>query len=271
MTTAVTLSKIHVYPIKSAGGVALEAADVEACGLRYDRRWMLIDEDGRFMTQRRFPSMALITVRLLPEHLVVEAPRMSVLHLPLHPEAETLTPVRIWKDSVRGSLVGDEADRWFGSFLGIRCRLVHMPDEVVRPVDPGYGKAGDRVGFADGFPFLLVSEASLGDLNGRLQDPLPVDRFRPNLVVKGNEPFAEDGWRSIRIGSVPFRVVKPCARCSIVTVDQQTGKRNKEPLHTLARYRRVGSEVRFGQNLVHDSLGTLRKGDVVEVLSAADR
>lgn len=266
MTPEATLSQVYVYPIKSAGGISLEAAAVDGRGLRHDRRWMLVDADGYFMSQRRFPRMALISVRLLPEYLVVEAPRTDALYLPLHPGPTDLVPVRIWGDLVGGSPVGEKADFWFSSFLGTPCRLVYMPDGVVRPVDQEYGGAGDHVGFADGFPFLLVSEASLGDLNGKLRDPLPVDRFRPNLVVKGSGPFAEDGWRKLRIGEVSFRVVKPCARCSIVTVDQQTGERGREPLRTLARYRRIDNAVYFGQNLIHDSPGTVRVGDAVEIL-----
>ena len=260
------LSGLYVYPIKSMGGIPLEAWDVDGRGLRYDRRWMLVDEEGWFISQRELPRMALISVRIDPAHLVVNAPGMSSLQLPLGPTTGETIPARIWDDVVEVSPVAEDADRWFGEFLGVRCSLVSLPDESVRPVDPDYGEAGDQVGLADGFPFLLISEASLADLNARLEHPLPMNRFRPNLVIGGCEPFAEDGWNLVRIGQITLRVVKPCARCRITTVDQRTATTSKEPLRTLARFRRVGHKVLFGQNLIHDRAGTLHTGDPVEIL-----
>ncbi len=263
---AMYLSGLYVYPIKSMSGIPLEASDVDGRGLRYDRRWMLVDEDGWFISQRELPRMALIQVRIEPDRLVVDAPGMSSLELPLDPTTGKTIPARIWDDVVEASLVGEDADRWFGEFLGLRCSLVFLPDESVRPVDPDYGEAGDQVGLADGFPFLLISEASLADLNSRLEHPLPMNRFRPNLVSGGCEAFAEDGWRVVRIGPITFRVVKPCSRCAITTVDQTTAVAGKEPLRTLARFRKVGDKVLFGQNLIHDGTGTLHTDDPVEIL-----
>ncbi len=260
------LSGLYVYPIKSMGGIPLEAWDVDGRGLRYDRRWMLVDDDGWFISQRELPRVALILVRIEPDRLVVNAPHIPSLELPLGPTTGETVPARIWDDVVEASPVGDDADRWFGEFLGVRCRLVFLPDESVRPVDPDYGETGDQVGLADGFPFLLISEASLADLNARLERPLPMNRFRPNLVIGGCEAFAEDGWRVVRIGSITFRVVKPCSRCAITTVDQESGATGKEPLRTLSRFRKVGDKVLFGQNLIHDGTGTLRTGDPVEIL-----
>jgi uncharacterized protein len=260
------LSGLYVYPIKSMGGIPLEAWDVDGRGLRYDRRWMLVDEDGWFISQRELPRMALIGVRIEPDRLVVVAPGMPLLELSLGTTTGKTIPARIWDDVVEAWPVGDDADRWFGEFLGVRCRLVFLPDESVRPVDPDYGETGDQVGLADGFPFLLISEASLADLNARLEQPLPMNRFRPNLVIGGCEPFAEDGWSRVRIGSITFRVVKPCSRCAITTVDQTTVVTGKEPLRTLARFRKVGNKVLFGQNLIHDGTGTLHTGDPVEIL-----
>jgi uncharacterized protein YcbX len=266
--SGIYLSQLHVYPIKSAGGIPLEASEVDGRGLRYDRRWMLVDEAGSFMSQRRFPRMALIRIRIEPDHLVVDAPEMSSLEVPLRPPDRKRRLAQVWGDLVEVLAVGDDADRWFGEFLGVRCKLVYLPDESIRPVDLAYGKVGDRVGLADGFPFLLVSEASLADLNARLERPVPMNRFRPNLVVRGCEPFAEDGWRLVRIGRITLRTVKPCARCTITTVDQGTAATGKEPLRTLARFRRVGTKVLFGQNLIHDDTGTLHTGDPVEVVQA---
>ena len=158
-----------------------------------------------------------------------------------------------------------EADEWFGKFLNTRCRLVYMPDDEVRQVDQEYAEVGDRVGFADGFPFLMISQASINDLGARLGREVPVNRFRPNLVVEGCDAFAEDGWRELSVGGMNFRVVKPCSRCSIVMTDQASGKRDREVLATLADYRRTGKKIFFGQNLAHDSVGALHVGDTVEV------
>ena len=262
------LSGLFVYPIKSAGGIPLKASEVDGRGLRHDRRWMLVDETGCSMSQRRFPRMALIRVRIEPDGLVVDAPGMPSLEVPLQPPAGRLMLTRVWDDLVESLTVGHDADRWFSGFLDVNCRLVYLPDESVRPVDLTYGGSRDQVGLADGFPFMLISEASLADLNARLEEPVPMDRFRPNLVVRGCEPFAEDNWRLVRIGSITFRVVKPCERCAITTVNQRTAATSKEPLRTLARFRRSGKKVLFGQNLIHDKRDTLHTDDPVEVIQA---
>lgn len=257
-----------MYPIKSCGGIAVEEWDVDERGLRHDRRWMLTDEAGRFLTQRQLPRMALIKVRIEPDGLLVDAPGMPTLDVAFHPPEGKLRLARVWDDLVESQTVGDEADRWFSEFLQMRCKLVYLPEKSVRPVDPAYGMPGDRVGLADGFPFLLISEASLANLNARLEHPVPMNRFRPNLVVRGCEPFAEDDWSRIRIGSITFRVVKPCARCAIITVDQTSAATGKEPLPTLARFRLAGTKVLFGQNLIHDETGTLCAGAPAEILQA---
>jgi uncharacterized protein len=266
--TGTFLSALHVYPIKSCGGIAVHEWEVDERGLRHDRRWMLVDETGCFMSQRRFPRMALIGVRIEHDGLIVDAPEMPSLNVPFQPQAGRLVLVRVWDDLVESLTVSDDADRWFEEFLGVRCRLVYLPDRSLRPVDPAYGGPGDQVGLADGFPFLLISEASLADLNARLEQPVPMNRFRPNLVISGCEPFAEDAWKLVRIGRITFRVVKPCSRCTITTVDQRTATTSKEPLRTLTRFRRAGSKVFFGQNLIHDETGTLHTGDPVEVVQA---
>ena len=260
------LSGLYVYPIKSAAGIAVKEWEIDRRGLRHDRRWMLVDESGCFMSQRRFARMALIRVRIEPDCLIVDAPGMPFLELPLRPPVGRLVLARVWDDLVESLTVGGGADRWFSRFLDVSCRLVYLPEESVRPVDPTYGRPGDQIGLADAFPFLLISEASVAELNARLEQPVPMDRFRPSLVVKGCEPFDEDDWRLVRIGPITFRVVKPCSRCTITTVDQRTADTGKEPLRTLARFRTRDRKVLFGQNLIHDNLGTLRAGDPVEIL-----
>ena len=260
----VTLSGLYVYPIKSCAGISLQCADLCATGLRYDRRWMLVDETGEFMSQRAHPRMALISVRFAPERMIISAPDMDELEVPLYPKAGDSIDVRVWGDTNRGALVSEEADRWFGEYLEFPCRLVYKPDDDPRLVDSSFAESGDQVSFADGFAFLLISEASLEDLNSRLEDPLPMNRFRPNFVVRGCGPYAEDGWRLLRIGSVPFRVAEQCPRCAITTVDQRTGARGNEPLRTLATYRKSELGTVFGRNLIHDTLGTVHVGDPVE-------
>jgi uncharacterized protein len=258
------LSGLHIYPIKSCGGIELESAELDATGIRHDRRWMLVDGRGEFVSQRSTPRMALISVSLGDECLVVGAPGVPDLEVPFGGDDGTRIDVEVWGDAQRGVPAGEEYDRWFREFLGGDYRLVRQPDEDVRPVDSVYAEDGDRASFADRFPFLLISEASLGDLNGRLDEPLPMNRFRPNLVVRGCGPYAEDGWGEVRVGDVVFRVAEPCRRCAITTTDQETARRGKEPLRTLATYRRDGGgEVLFGRNLIHSSAGTLRVGDPV--------
>jgi uncharacterized protein len=263
----VTLSGLYVYPIKSCAGISLQSAELSETGLRHDRRWMLVDETGEFMSQRAHPRMALISTHLFAEHLTVAAPGMPDLEIPLQEDSENLIDVRVFGDTNRGVLVGGGADRWFSEFLQFPCQLVHKPDDDLRLVDSSFAQSGDQVGFADGFAFLLISEASLEDLNSRLEEPLPMNRFRPNFVLEGCEPYAEDGWGRLKIGSVPFRVAEACPRCAITTVDQRTGARGKEPLRTLATFRKSEGEVYFGRNLIHDALGTVSVGDSVEATS----
>ncbi len=259
------LTGLNIYPIKSARGIALDQSEVDEFGLRYDRRWMVVDEAGVFLSQRNHPRLALVVPSISDGALQVNAPGMPTLQSPLGPKASVVTSVTVWDDTCSATWVGERAAEWFSEVLGTPCSLVHMADQVVRPANPGFAPPGVRVGFADGFPFLLISEESLADLNRRLVDPLPMNRFRPNLVVSGGEPYAEDGWRKIEIGGVRLEVVKPCERCLVTTTDQATGERGKEPLRTLATYRKVGSEVMFGQNVVHENTGRLRVGDVVTI------
>lgn len=226
---------------------------------------MLVDQAGGFLSQRTVPRMALLRVEIGADGLVVRAPGMPDLTVPDAPVFGTSVRVEIWGDECDATMADAAANSWFSEFLGLPSRLVHIPDDSLRTVDPDYAEPADRVGFADGFPFLLASEASLADLSQRAGTDLPMNRFRPNLVVSGIAPYAEDGWSRIRVGDVSFRVVKPCARCSVTTVDQETAEVGKEPLRTLATFRKVGSKVMFGQNLLHDGTGTLRVGDPVSV------
>ena len=261
------LSAINVYPIKSLGGIALGEAKVEARGLQYDRRWLLVDQDNTFITQREYPRMALVSLRLKPDGLEASAPGMKPLLIPFHLQTTVAVTVKIWKNVCEALLVGEFTDDWFGEFLQTPCNLVYMPDEARRPVNPEYAVNDNIVSFADGYPFHLLGESSLEDLNKRLASSIPMNRFRPNFVVSGSRAFDEDGWKKIRIGSTLFHVVKPCDRCAITTIDQAAGERTgQEPLRTLARYRSVDHKVLFGQYLIADQEdAVLRVGDRIEV------
>jgi uncharacterized protein len=260
------LRGLYHYPIKSCRGTSLDEAVVGVRGIVADRHWMVVDASGNFLTQRELPRMALIAPRMSGGAMEVAAPGMQTLNIPLGNEGPR-ADVKVWDDRCAAVDEGDAAAAWFTRFLSVTARLVRMPDDEVRRVDPTYASPEDQVGFADGFSFLLTSRASLDELNRRLPTPLPMNRFRPNVVVDGVVPFEEDGWKRIRIDGITFTVAKPCARCAITTTDQNTAERSKEPLRTLATFRNVrGRGVMFGQNLIHDRPGVLHVGAVVEVL-----
>lgn len=265
----VRLSQINIYPIKSCKGISVDSWDLEPRGLKYDRRWMVVDDEGVFLTQREHPRMTNIAVEIKPDHLRVRAPGVSTIEIPFDLPSEEHVPVVVWDDTVEAVSVGLEASEWFSTYLGISCELVAMTERSIRPVDAAYAIQNDVVSFADAYPLLLISEGSLADLNSRLATPLSMKRFRPNLVVQGCEPFAEDSWKEIMIGTVKLHVVKPCARCTITTVDPDTGMRGQEPLRTLATYRSVNNQVMFGQNVLHATDGSLHVGDAVNILSVS--
>ena len=260
------LASLHVYPIKSCGGLSPADWDVDDFGLRYDRRWMVVTPQGDFITQREQPRLALVRPELSDGSLVLRAPGMTELALPLVSAGRERMKVQVWDDITEGVPVSPEVAQWLSRFLGEPVQLVWMPQDVIRQTDPAYA-LGHRVSFADGFGFLLIGEASLTELNRRLEKPLPMNRFRPNLVVSGSEPFAEDAWRELRLGALELTVVKPCARCVTTTTDQDTAERGVEPLKTLATFRRRNGQVMFGQNLVHRGTGRLAVGASVQVVS----
>lgn len=263
--TTITLSGLNTYPIKSAAGTSLSQAEVTLRGLRHDRRWMVCDLNGKFLTQRKLPKMALIQVDV-GETLTLSIRGLAdaALELPAVPPTQQPVNVEVWGDSCAAWSMGDTASQWLSDFLGLEAQLVYMPDSTHRPTD--HGRFDTPNSFSDAYPFLLISEASLADLNGRLEQPVPMNRFRPNLVVQGCEPFAEDTWKQIKIGEIVFDVAKACSRCSIPGVKQATGQQGKEPLKTLATYRRWDHAIWFGQNLIAHSEGTLNVGDKVKIL-----
>ncbi|WP_066930529.1 MOSC domain-containing protein [Streptomyces sp. NBRC 110611] len=269
------LRSLHRYPVKSLAGSDPGEAVVEPWGLAGDRRWLLVDAENGQLTQRQQPTLALARAEELPDGVLrVTAPGMPPLTVEVPGSGGRTVPVEVWKDVVEAVPAGAAAAEWFSGFLGVECRLVHLDaPEKRRPVDPEYARPGDTVGFADGFPLLLTAASSLDALNSLVaqgdhadEGPLPMNRFRPNVVVDGTAPWAEDGWRRVRIGEVEFAVVKPSARCVVTTTDQYTAERGKEPLRTLARHRRFGDRLVFGQNLIPRTTGTIRIGDPFEIL-----
>jgi uncharacterized protein YcbX len=261
------VSGLFIYPLKSARGVALPAVELDTIGPRADRRWMLVGPDARFLSQREHPRIALVSVTLREGGLVVEAPDAAPLELCTPRGKGARIRATIWDDTCDVATVDAAADRWFSDVLGTTCRVVYLPDDVERLIDRGYSRDPRRVGLADGFPLLLIGEASLAVLNDKLACPVSMDRFRPNVVVSGAAPYEEDQWRDITIGDLAFTVIKPCDRCATVLVDQATGVRGKEPLATLATYRKWDGKVWFGQNVIHAGPGVIRVGDPVTIYS----
>lgn len=260
------LLEISIYPIKSCAGFGVPEIALDRFGPSGDRRWMVVNPDGSFLTQREIPRMSLITATPLAGGLQLAFGGSNLFVS--RPEPDALERrVRVWNDQVTALDAGDEVSKWLERQLGRPVRLVFMPDDSIRRVDGAYASEGETVGFADGFPLLLISLASLEDLNGRLPEPVPMNRFRPNLVVSDCAPFAEDEWRRIRIGELEFTVAKACARCTIPSIVQETAGRDSRINRALAGFRRFNGQVLFGQNLLYRQTGTLRVDDPVEVLA----
>ncbi|MEO8011276.1 MAG: MOSC N-terminal beta barrel domain-containing protein [Dokdonella sp.] len=266
---AIVLSTLYIYPVKSCAPLMLSGAQVEPRGLAYDRRWMVVDADGKFMTGRKHPRMTLIqSVAADCDGVRIAAPGMPGIALTTAVCATPRIDVRVWGDTVSVRAAAADANAWITRFLGMPARFVYMDETSTRAVDPNHARVGDVVSFADGYPLLLIAQASLDGLNARLGEPVPMARFRPNLVVDGTTAHAEDGWRRIRIGAVEFEGIKACTRCVFTTVDPTQGAFDPtgEPLRTLAGYRRREEGITFGQNFIARGTGTIVSGDTLEVL-----
>jgi len=260
-----TLSEIIIYPVKSLTGISVGTWPVITTGLLYDRKWMLIDTERQFLSQRKLPKMALIKTALTETHLILSASGMESLLIPLFQTDGEMVNSKVWHDQCDARSVSLEADQWLSHFLKIECRLVYQPDEMIRQVDQNYAYPTDNVAFSDGFPFLIISESSLASLNQEMQLNLSMSRFRPNLVISGCPGYAEDSWREISIGAIDFRLPKPCSRCSVPAIDPETAEMGKEPLTTLSRIRKWDNKIYFGQNALHNQRGLLTIGDAVKV------
>jgi len=260
------VSELFIYPIKSLGGISVRSAQITDRGFQHDRRWMLIDDDNRFLSQREFPQMALLQVQLLDDGLVVQHKiKSEAAHIPLSTKINQSVTVQVWSDKCRAELVDPVIDQWFSEMLSLRCRLVYMPDSSRRRVDGRYASNNEITSLSDGYPFLIIGQSSLDELNARLPDPLPMNRFRPNIVFTGGEPFHEDIMEHFSINNIQFYGVKLCARCVITTINQDNASKSREPLKTLSSYRQKNNKIYFGQNLLHSGEGEIFVGDAISI------
>ncbi|MDN3654332.1 MOSC domain-containing protein [Ferruginibacter paludis] len=265
-----TISQLFIYPVKSLGGIEITGAQLTDRGFQFDRRWMLVDVNNQFLTQREHPEMCLLQTAIQDNELIVYHKNNPAdnIQIPLQPLPGVATiKVQVWDDECSAQLVSEAADAWFSAKLSIPCRLVYMPDSEKRKVDPEYASENDITSFSDGYPLLIIGQASMDDLNSRLAEPLSINRFRPNIVFSGGNAFDEDTMEHVRINSINLYGVKLCARCTITTINQATAERAKEPLKALAAYRMKNSKIYFGQNILHKQTGALKVGDAIEIIS----
>lgn len=263
------LSQLAIYPIKSTAQILLDKARISPFGLEMDRRLMLIDENSIMLTQRKHASLCLVKTTLQNTCLNIFAPNMQPLSMALDALSQVANPgnkAKVWDDTCNCIDCGDKAASWFTQYLKIPSRLVYFPEKEIRQVDLNYAHEGDTTAFSDGFPYLLIGQASLDDLNSRLEKQVDMRRFRPNLVIEGSLPFAEDSWKKIRIGDINFDLVKPCSRCVIPSIDPDTAKKDAEVVRALASYRLKNNKIFFGQNLIARGSGELTVGMPIEVI-----
>lgn len=260
------ISQINIYPIKSCAGISLLNAPVVDTGFEHDREWMIVDDAGNFITQRQFPKLVFIKTTPIQNGVKLEAPGMPYIEVPIILTGEKIE-TEVWESKCVGIEQGQPIADWLTKFIGKNCKLIRMAPDFKRSIKEKYKTEGNEItGFADAFSFLLISEESLNDLNSKLDEKIPMNRFRPNIVISGGTPYQEDLWKKLKIGNIVFNIAKPCARCEITTINQLTGEKGNEPLETLGTYRSKPKGIMFGQNLVHNGTGTLNVGDVIEIL-----
>ncbi|MDZ4793602.1 MAG: MOSC domain-containing protein [Bacteroidota bacterium] len=262
-----TVSALYIYPVKSLGGFSVAEAAVTAKGFEHDRRWMLIDKAGKFFTQREVHAMALLQTAITPDGVYIyhkQNPEKNI-SVPFLSTPVAIKKVQVWDDECEAWVYDDVINDWFSEILKIACELVYMPDETNRLVDTGYAKDNETTSFSDGYPFLIIGQSSLDELNAKLPVPLKMDRFRPNIVFTSGEPHAEDGWKHFTINEIEFFGVKTCGRCVITTIDQQTTAPGKEPLKMLSTYRSFDNKIKFGMNLLYKGSGCVKVGDKIIV------
>lgn len=262
---ALSVSGLSIYPVKSCREIIINSTDVEYFGLKNDRRWMVVDEYGVMLTQRKVSKMCLIQPKVTETGIILQSEFMDALHVK-YPFSNKKIKVKVWADECPAYDSGDSAATWLSEFLSIKCRLVYFPDNEFRQVDLDYANEGDKTAFSDGFPLLLISQESLNDLNSRLIFPVRMNRFRPNIIINGCNPYEEDLWKKVRIGEITYRIVKPCSRCVIPNINIDTAEREEQPIKELAKYRKRNNKIFFGQNVIASSTGKISVGMGIEVI-----
>jgi len=262
------LSDIRIYPVKSLTGISVQSSQVFPYGLDKDRLLMLIDDNGLFITQRKYTQLALVDTYLENDKLKITAPNFSDLMISEDEFSLETTYVKIWRSECDGFVAKEKINQWFSEYLNTSVRLVKYNHKKPRASNPRYSKGHDIVSYADGYPLLAISQSSLDDLNSRLEVPVTMNRFRPNIIADGCQAYAEDNWKKIKIGGVEFDAVKRCDRCILTTIDPNTGIKNesREPLTTLTQYRREIGGVVFGMNLIPRSSGAIKINDTIEII-----
>lgn len=260
----IKIKSLHIYPVKSLGGIDIESSEVERRGLKYDRRWMLVDENGQFISQRKYAKLSLLRAEIKADSLSITdtTGQQGTIDIPLAtPKSKSIT-VTIWDDTCMAKPLNDSVNNWFSEFMNMPVSLVYMHEDSERKADPRYATSEkDIVSFADGYPILILSQASLDLLNQKTEEHIPADRFRANIIIEGVNAHEEDELQTISNGEVQLVGVKPCARCVMTTIDQQTAEKGKEPLESLSTYRKEGKKILFGYNFIPTQLGAISVGD----------
>ena len=259
------VSSLSIYPVKSARGVSLKSMRLNSMGPECDRRWMVIDNSGAFVTQRKVPKMSQINIELIKSGIRLSADGFSSCFVTRQDKERVLTS-SVWGAEVEGHDCGDDVALWLSDFLSKDCRLIYMPDNFKREVDNNFARNQELLAFADGFPLLICSQASLDDFNNKLGYKISMNRFRPNIVISGNQAYAEDHWHTIAINGIEFSLVKPCSRCIIPSINPQTGVKEMAVNDALQAHRRRGQDTFFGQNALYNKLGTIQIGDEVKIV-----
>jgi uncharacterized protein len=268
-----TVSELYIYPIKSLGGIAKETVKVTNTGFKHDRRWMLVDENNMFLSQRTHPQMALLQPTETADGIVVTHKNNSTqsITIPFYNEGKTTIQVSVWDDVCEVVEVSTLCSQWFSDMLQINCKLVYMPDNTKRLVDKRYASNNEVTSFSDGYPILMIGQASLDELNAKLDEPIPMNRFRPNIVFTGGHAHVEDEMEKFVINDIKFSGVKPCSRCVMTTINQQNSEKGKEPLKTLATYRTKNNKIYFGQNILHQQNGSIAIGNSIEIKTKKEK
>ena len=243
------ISELHIYPVKSLGGISLQEARLTSKGLMYDRNWMLLDENGVFMTQRKFPKMALIQTKIENGDLIFSHKKTgSSASIPILTKYGVTLRSKVWSNSCEVQKV-DSIGEWFSEIFGFRCTLVFFPEKNIRTKETENGIVQNLTSLSDKSPVLITNTASLEELNGRLENKIPMNRFRSNIIFTGEKAYEEDNWQSVKIGETEFKTVEICGRCKLINVDHLTGEPTGQPLETLSTYRKMGREIKFGMRM----------------------